>query len=390
MAVPLRENKCVYPSTRLAPLRKPITFIYQQFSSNQDHQSIASTPSAYSSCPRSNTFELELWHKWTFDTYQHFCDQKGGSENWQVLVPKLALKCDYLRYAVLAIAAAHIALELPAASSSNAPSPYMLAALRYHNAACQAFRDANGQAAVEDGSESTASRTTIFGFSLINIATTLGLSQGHAFSNVGGAEERTSIVQNIIMPSGLLQSIESIINSNLDEYKRGPFPIDLDFFARSPWQGFDEGTELALTRLRDIVDRARVHRKNQAINDANTEAITWPKKCFGFYIDDHKSTALIWPIRLSKKFTEAFENGEDVARLIVLHWAVLLDRFGKEKCFTRNLGGDAGGRAGQGSTRDGCMVGGQRAVGAGAGRSAMIKSHPQVGVTWLSSAISRT
>ncbi|KAJ9611614.1 hypothetical protein H2200_004798 [Cladophialophora chaetospira] len=288
---------------------------------------------------KTNTIELELWHKWTLGTYRHFTNDKpnGSCDTWQILVPKLALECDYLRNAILAISAIHIVLE-SSTPSQPGTSPYMLAALEYHNAACQAFRDVKSPAINQNESGEGTHFTTVYAFSVITVAFTLELSQCHELldqtTGIG-----TSVLGNITMLFGLMQGFGSVILSNILEFSKGPLPINLDSFSDFRRQELNENTKVALQRLQLIIDQAREFQDDHEVNEANSEALVWLKMCFSFYSEDNRDVILIWPIATGPKFTQAIERGEDdVPRLMLLHWAVLLHRFGDGTRFSRRLG----------------------------------------------------
>ncbi|KIW69388.1 hypothetical protein, variant [Phialophora macrospora] len=336
----VHQDDCTYPSTRLAPPPpRPQVCACQHEYFNHDLWSNRCTPPAPYSNPQPNILELELWHKWTSNTYRHFTNNKqnGSGHNWQVLVPQLALKCDYLRNAILAISAMHIVLESPNPLPSP-PSHYMLAALEYHNAACQAFGNVGGHTILQTDNDAETGFTTIFAFSVINLAFILGMSQFQVTTNQA-VEESTKIVGNITMLFRVLQSMGSVISSDLDGFSRGPLPVTLDVFSESRRRRLDEATEVALTRLRCIIDREKGSQEAPDVKDAYWRAMAWLEKCFSFYSDENRDVALIWPMVLDTWFVRALETSADnVCCLILLHWAVMLHRFGRGKRFTGNLG----------------------------------------------------
>jgi hypothetical protein len=283
--------------------------------------------------------ELELWHRWTSTTYDHLTNGKqyGSRHNWQVLVPKLALQCDYLRNAIFAISAMDIVLESP----NPMPQPsshYMLAALEYHNAACQAFGNVGAHTIPQTVSDAETGFTTIFAFSVINLAFILSMSRCQVTTNQD-VEESTRIMGNITMLFKVLQSMGSVISSYLEGFSRGPLPVSRDIFSEIRWRGLDEDTEVALTRLRCIVDREKRPEETPVINDAYSRAIAWLETCYGFYSDENRDVVLIWPMVLDTWFVGALEtNVDNVCCLILLHWAVMLHRFGRGRRFSGDLG----------------------------------------------------
>ncbi|OCT47686.1 hypothetical protein CLCR_03660 [Cladophialophora carrionii] len=217
-------------------------------------------------------------------------------------------------------------------------SHYMLAALEFHNAACQAFGKIGEHTIPRTNNDDETSFTTIFAFSIINLAFILGLSQCHVTTNQD-VQEGTKIVGNITMLFRVLQCFGSVISSGLDGFSRGPLPVSLDLFSASRCRLLDEDTAMALTRLRCIVEREKRSTDDSNVRDAYSRAIIWLGKCFSFYSDENRDVVLIWPMVLDTWFVRALETGGDqVCRLILLHWAVMLHWFGRGKRFTGDLG----------------------------------------------------
>lgn len=279
--------------------------------------------------PRIDTLELELWHVWTVDIHQLFIGD-GSRHTWQILIPKLALNCEYLRNAILAVSSMHVVVHALESSQSISPS-YAFAALEYHNAACNTFQTF--------GDLDCTNSTLVLAFSILNIAFMLGLSYYQALNQVVG-KDGIRVAENIAMLFDLLQTIGSVISSNIDEFSKTPVPLDRNFFSEPRRQGLDENTETALTRLRGIIDRARTSQGSPTVRDNfNSQAIGWLEKCFEFYTQDHKDIVLIWPMIYGHHLAAALRNDEDdVCRLMVLHWAVLLHQFGRPTRLTKTLG----------------------------------------------------
>lgn len=216
-------------------------------------------------------------------------------------------------------------------SSQPISSSYAFSALEYHNAACKTFQTF--------GDINRTNSILVLAFSFLNIGFMLGLSYYQALNKVTG-KEGTPVIENIAMLFDLLQTIASVITNNMDEFMKTPVPLDRNLFSEPRRQGLDETTETALTRLRGIIDRARTSQDNEGINDSfNSQAIGWLEKCFEFYTEDHRDIALIWPMIYGHYLATALRNGEDdVCRLMVLHWAVLLHRFGRPSKLAKTLG----------------------------------------------------
>ncbi|EXJ59890.1 hypothetical protein A1O7_04037 [Cladophialophora yegresii CBS 114405] len=237
----------------------------------------------------------------------------------------------------MAISAMHIVLE----SSNAAPatiSQYMLAALEYHNAACQAFGNVGDHKTPRPNDDGETSFTTIFAFSIINLAFILGLPQCPVTSGKD-ARGGTDVVANVTMLFRVLQSVGSVISSDLDGFSKGPLSVSLDLFSAPRWREPDKDTKVALIRLRCIVERENGPQSSSDVSDRYSQAITWLEKCFSFYSDENRDVVLKWPMLLDMWFVRTLETGGDqVCWLIVLHWAVMLHWFGRGKRFTGDLG----------------------------------------------------
>jgi hypothetical protein len=267
-------------------------------------------------CYTNRLLELELWHRWTCDTYKAFSDEDQRAYAWQVFVPKLALKFNFLFQALLAAASLHLAAE-PESASSRAK--YVLVALEYHNSALENFR-AHPMTEMD-----AVQAQAVFAFCVMNLALALGSLAG-----------KPSILENVSLVFGLLQGVERCFFSHRALIEQGPFckahPLE-----DSPWDGINPSTQEALDRLELIRSRESAIWVTSHCDDPNIEAIKWLQQCFGVSIKT-MGVALIWMLKADLEFFTAIRKSNDVALLVLLHWAVLLQQIGSHTWWARESG----------------------------------------------------
>jgi hypothetical protein len=269
--------------------------------------------------------ELELWHTWTSETYKTFCTSDQDYHGWQVAVPKLALKFEFLFQAVLATSSLYTAAESTAIAVATHRERYAVSALQFHNSALETFR------AVSMNDMKAEKAQAIFAFCVLNLALTLAFPQHHHALD----DDRTSVLEGITMVIGLLQGTRSIFLSNLALLKQSAFckgdPMN------EPWQGIDAATQEAMDRLRSISSRESAVWSALDCVDPNIEAINWLQHCFGLG-SKTIGVALIWPLKADLQFFKAIQDADSVALLVLLHWAVLMERMGRQTWWARDSG----------------------------------------------------
>jgi hypothetical protein len=334
----VQGEDCVYPSTRLTPVY-PASFTCNCQHEPTARQSQGGDQRVPQSAPgiASSILELELWHHWTVSTYELFIVEKphGSPYQWQVLIPRLALRHDYLRNALLAMSAVHIAGETRE-SSATASSTYMLAALEYHSIACQTFRRVSPLLLSDWGRDEQDNVAAVFAFSVINVGVTIAFCQyPEIFDQAPGPE--ASMLGKITTLLKLLQTIGTVVSLNLEKFSQGSLPVKIDTFEECRRQKLDIDTEMALTRLEDITLQAS--ESDDSVKNANVQAMRTLRECFNFYSTCNQEVVLTWPTMAGMAYLHILDSGKSqVASLILLHWAVLFCRYGVGRRFSGYLG----------------------------------------------------
>ncbi|KAG5292009.1 C6 transcription factor [Histoplasma ohiense] len=97
----------------------------------------SASPVAFSSTSESNRLlEMELLHRWTTRTWMGLYSIPADEPYMQILLPRAALKDDYIMNSLLAAAAVDLALS----SNESESATYLCAALEYSNKASAGFR----------------------------------------------------------------------------------------------------------------------------------------------------------------------------------------------------------------------------------------------------------
>lgn len=278
------------------------------------------------------TLELELFHRWSTDTYCSFSLRDGDDDVWRLVVAQDALHYDFLLHAIFAISSLHVAIT----TSPDRSQTYQLAALEYHNLAIAAFQADNRPL-------TSANHQAMYAFSIINLALAVALPR-YSPREVGP----TTIGDSLVTMFGLLQGVVSIFLRSRTWLDAGPFQNVVDRAAiRFSLDNIDTRHTAAIARLRTANDEGyRALHADPAgsphdavcYHEANAAAIEKLEECFGWDTEDGRHVSLRWLATLEQRFVEAIAEREPVAMLITLHWAILLDRLSEKKWWAKSSG----------------------------------------------------
>lgn len=282
---------------------------------SRDNDSVHSTSGSDSHC-----LELELIHRWSVDTYKCFCVRSNGSSEletrvWQVDVVEDAMRHKFLLHGIFAVTA----LQLAVTTLEARASMLCVRAMEYYNSACSEFS--------RDIGTHSSYHQAIFAFSHINIVLGLALPLHTAKrgEEIHMLSEVASLFKLLLGTASVAQSVRS---SLLESKFRFIFTAD-DSLPDLP-----SSTRLALDNLRAMVDQDYCNRAatnaSQAVLQRQTcvGAINLLQDCFVMsgLNGSGTSACMRWPAMLETAFVEDFLKHEPLHLLIVMHWAVLLDR----------------------------------------------------------------
>ena len=260
-------------------------------------------------------------HKFATETFRSVCSSESEFHVWQIIIPRLALRYDFLMNGILALAALHIASSVEPPTSLA----YIDTALQYHNISFATFRIAIDNLTSQN-CEAVLAQSIV--------TTTIGIALPWATAPRDGNHNMT---ENILVVFELLQGVKNIIHI-------GRSWIKLNLFTRygqrqnPPPIALDHETEVALDRL------VTVNHETLAAFDANQhrinqEVIAHLKQCFTYFANSaDPSNVLAWLAVVDKGFVDNVRRRQPLALLILMHWGVLLGELDGQRWWARNSG----------------------------------------------------
>ena len=290
-----------------------------------------SSAPALASLERSRCLELQLLHRWSTDTYKSVSASAVNDDLvWQIGVPEMALKHDFLLNGIFAVSAFDLARVC-----KNDNTCYVSAALEYQDLAFRGFRR-------QLDKMTSDSREPVLYFSLLLMALSLASSQA-----VMPGGEIDSKVQRTVDLFELLRGIGAVMLSDQDYYSKHPVFRDVILITDLPRLPLAKDTEMAIRRLSELNDKRMpsLHDKSFGSSPESIpyngckKALFWLTECFATCIDvRHRGYCLAWIAYAGHDYVEAIQKKDNVALLIMAHWGVLTELLGSEYWWARNFG----------------------------------------------------
>ncbi|KAF1980953.1 hypothetical protein K402DRAFT_343407 [Aulographum hederae CBS 113979] len=317
-------------------------------------------PSSLSPSPQfasRRQLELELLHRWSHSTYKCLSSVEEDNRYLQVDVPRGALSHPFLLDGMFSLAA----LETAACGRDDVHgriiplSPaeslmYIRAAMEYYDSASAGYR-----AALNDVSESTfhcvyifSTMAAVINLTLPSYSTALPILNriGSVLELMMGATLVAARNWNWMMngpcsPSvqGALQVMNLAKKEDLDPNTAEALDRLVSVIESGGTLVMDPSMDLDMGMDNDAAQAARQSRRDTYLNAAKrlrgcfiVDAVRTPKALKGF--------CLAFPTYAGQDFADAFRDEEPDALFILMHWAVLLDRLGKEAWWAATVGRD--------------------------------------------------
>ena len=255
-------------------------------------------------------------HQWTISTYKSMC---GALEIaypvWQQLVPREALKHEYLLWSMLAMSALEIAMSSEHRQTSN----YLSTALEYQDLALNSFRTQ-----ITDVTESNSQ--AIFAFSVITMVLTMAIPQC----------DGSSLVEGMVFHYDHLRGVRSLVRSSVDSLRESPLLANLKAFEEGPSEKLESSVETAFERLNAVND-VRNDPARKESREAKLQVISHHAVCrkaifhleefFARCVDPLKAGySLGWLQLAGQEFVQAIKESDPVALLLLMYWGVLAER----------------------------------------------------------------
>ncbi|KAI1502143.1 hypothetical protein F5X99DRAFT_380041 [Biscogniauxia marginata] len=331
----LRNATCEYAwslrdkSLALAPRKAEST------GSSDDGRSVTKSVTPDIVEPR-RVLELELMHQWSTSTYQSFASIPEDYHYLQVVLPREALRCDYLLNGILTAAALHMATKVEETEARM----YINTAMELYDKASSSFR------------------TQLSNITRDNHHLLYMFSAMTAFINMTFAQcafrdgDELSILSSVAVAFDLLNGSLSIALTDFKALLDSPIPLRTFLsLGEASVDILDAGTRAALARLAELNDRYTSALADDATENVGGEAppattlspytgaISFLERCFA---EDARGVfrgyCCAFPSACGHQFAAAIKDSEPMVLLILMHWTVLLDRIDEEYWWAKNLG----------------------------------------------------
>ncbi|KAI1769347.1 hypothetical protein GGR53DRAFT_155563 [Hypoxylon sp. FL1150] len=321
----LRKAKCVYsrPNNENDSIRGSLSIRARQkelaaYRPSVDRPSgnVETICAAYGG--PSSLLDLELMHQWSTQTYNCFEGIPEDLPYLQNILPRSALKYDFMLNCILAISSLHIARSAPESQSSK----YLNAALEFYNRGSSSFRK-------NLGSINEDNCHVLYMFSAIAVSVHLAIPQSSS-----------SMLTHATVAFDLLNGCTSIGMMAMPWMLKSPFPIRL-FMSRmgASKDMIDADAKAALARLRLLNDRR--YKSTTEINPDEEDqlgvvvirehelyemAIHCLEVCYAEEANGVlRGLCTTLPAMMGKPFISLITQRDPFTLLIVMHWAVLLN-----------------------------------------------------------------
>jgi hypothetical protein len=247
-------------------------------------------------------------------------DGTSDIEIWQKAIPEEAFHHEFLIDGILALSALHYASE-----NSDSRWGHTRMATLYQTSALRGYQDALQNI-------TNNNHNAIFAYAVILNVLSL------AFPNVCAEPASASHAESIIALIELVQGTGHITATNDVSLRSGKFAA---FFGMIPWRdpppAPDPAVAEALDQLRERVESIRDLSDNSRYK-AYTSGIDALEISFGrMAAFQHTGHVMVWTTMVSKDLVSLFKNGDAMARLVFVHYGVLLLE-ARERWWARDTG----------------------------------------------------
>ena len=304
--------------------------------------SLSSTTSSLpdtSAEPARRLLELELLHQWTSSTYKSWCGTVVDEyHNWQVFVPRLALKHEYLLQGLLALAALEIADSISEDGDPSQRGLYVNAAMEYHNQASSTFRASLSNV-------NPTNHQPLFALSSILMVMGLILPR---FTD--SHDERRGGLELILTFFELIKGYVIVVHTQENALK-DPLLNKYKTWDQLPINELEPDLRTSLDRLIRLNEQAHGTDHHTGNSKASVDAISRHAACRKaiFFLEegfakcrepDYRGYCLAWSFQSGKEFISALREKETVPLLILMHWAVLVEMISYDIWWAKDVGKD--------------------------------------------------
>ncbi|KAI1118637.1 hypothetical protein F5Y14DRAFT_399243 [Nemania sp. NC0429] len=293
--------------------------------------------------------ELELMHHWSTTTYKSLCTVPEDHQYMQLLMPQEAMRYDFLLNGIFVASALHRSTTVAESEAKG----YFNVAMELYDRASRSFR-------THLRKMDPATHHVLYIFSSMTAFINIAFSQCN-FSE--GSELNT--LSTVAVAFDLLNGSVNIAITDFQRLLDSPVPIRAylnygfattvalypdtqaaitrlahlnEIYHSAPYQGATPSDELSVATSSSFSD---------AVSTVSTTPPSGPwdaviallRHCFAEEQRDIlRGFCFVFPGGAGPDFTAAIKAFDPMALLILMHWAVLIDRVGDEFWWTKKLG----------------------------------------------------
>jgi len=225
---------------------------------------------------------------------------------WQINVPKMALKHDFLMHSLFSVTALHIASSCPDNQSS-----YIDRAIRHHNIALREY-------SAELKSITRENSAALFTCATLTVISALSLVM------LRPNEEQKGLSEGLLGIFMLLRGVPLVLHATwiwIEKSEIAPLLIGREK---------DESIVLSdevTNAIKLLEDRNQWMSSSDADRNTYARAIQGLKECFNLLSSKDRDNGMVltWPISLSPEYLELLGSCQQMAVVILAHYAVILN-----------------------------------------------------------------
>ncbi|KAI5235483.1 hypothetical protein E4T47_00034 [Aureobasidium subglaciale] len=270
-----------------------------------DPEAIASSQSAI-----TRISELSLIHNWSTRAYKTLCQHSDEFHLWQIVVPELALRHEYLLNALLALSARQLSID-----DLEKGSSWDRAALEYQNKALTGFQLALGAVDLSTCEPVFACSVLIMVFSM-------------AQSHIQGNNHLSDALVDMLELRQFLIGIGLVQNEYHDYLRLTSFGVL--FTPHTPIQiESEDSTGVPLPDMCRMVESTLEHLRREIPNNVNaksySDSISGLQETMQIYCTGGLfSSIMTWPVTLGDNMIHVIENREPLALAILAHYGIII------------------------------------------------------------------
>ncbi|KAI9738399.1 MAG: hypothetical protein M1834_008902 [Cirrosporium novae-zelandiae] len=252
------------------------------------------------------TYDLELMHHFSTETCFTLSDPDDHFNHlWQIVIPKDAFFCDYLRDGLLSLSAIHFVSCYP-----DKNNPYLTLAITHQNTAISSYRRTLGKI-------TPANCSTLFAFSAITIIFALSFPQLPGSAQLGSPVEEFANVLLLIHGAG------AILNTSREWIKQGELGVYLQSDLGRP-ENVPPNIHNALDYLQRL-NEAETY--DDQVKKLYSSILSHLMVCYQRMMANPKrrGLSLVWALYIEPAYVPLIKGKQPMALLILAHYIVSLD-----------------------------------------------------------------